>query len=80
LTTFDADRIPLNLWERSADEIPPILLRPEQAARVLNVSRSKVFELIRRGELRSVKSGGSRRISATAIRDYVDRLEAGEAA
>jgi hypothetical protein len=32
------------------------------------------------GELRSVKSGGSRRISATALREYVDRLEAEEAA
>jgi excisionase family DNA binding protein len=42
---------------------------------VLNVGRSKVFELIRSGELKSVKSGGCRRISATALRQYVDRLE-----
>jgi len=61
-------------------EIPPILLRPEQAARALNLSRSTVFELIRRGELRSVKSGACRRIPATALREYVSRLEAGEAA
>jgi excisionase family DNA binding protein len=64
------------LWEVPAEQLPPLLLRPEQVAGLLNVSRWKVFELIRRGELRSVKSGGSRRISATAIRDYVARLEA----
>jgi excisionase family DNA binding protein len=52
-----------------------MLLRPEQAARVLTVSRWKVFELIRLGHLRSVKVGGSRRISAMALREFVQRLE-----
>jgi excisionase family DNA binding protein len=66
------------VWE--IDAAAPLLLRPEQVARLLNVGRSKVFDLIRSGELRSVKSGGSRRISATALREYVDRLEAEEAA
>jgi excisionase family DNA binding protein len=61
------------------EQLPPLLLRPEQAARVLNVSRWKVFELIRLGELRSVKSGGSRRIPVCALREYVSRLEAMEA-
>lgn len=70
--------IPVTLWELPIDDLPPLLLRPEQAARVLNISRSKVFELIRSGELRSVKSGGCRRISAIALREYVARLEAGE--
>ncbi len=68
-------QLPSNLWELSTDDLPPLLLRPEQAARVLNISRWKVFELIRLGELRSVKSGGSRRISARALRDYVNQLE-----
>lgn len=80
MTELDIQPIPLDLWERGIDELPPILLRPEQAARVLNLSRSKVYELIRSKELRSVKSGGSRRISANAIREYVTRLEAEEAA
>lgn len=55
-----------------------LLLRPEQVARVLNIGRSKVFDLIRSGQLRSVKAGGSRRISASALREYVARLESGE--
>jgi len=49
-------------------------------AKVLSVSRWKVFELIRLGELRSVKSGGSRRVSVSAVREYVTRLESEAAA
>lgn len=70
--------IPSTMWEVPTDQLPPILLRPKQAARVLNVSRWKVFELIRLGELRSVKSGGSRRVPVSALREYVTRLEAME--
>lgn len=72
--------VPAGLWEVPTEDLPPILLRPEQVARVLNIGRSKVFDLIRTGALRSVKTGGSRRVSAAAIRDYVNRLEAEEAA
>jgi excisionase family DNA binding protein len=41
----------------------------------LRVGRSKVYELIRSGALRSVKIGGSRRVSATALAEYVTQLE-----
>lgn len=75
MTVVDVVTIPANLWELPTEELPPILLRPEQAARVLTVSRWKVFELIRLGALRSVKVGGSRRISAMALREFVLRLE-----
>lgn len=61
------------------EPVPALLLRPEEAARALGVSRSKVYELIRAGSLRSVKIDGSRRISATALAEFVTMLE-GEAA
>jgi excisionase family DNA binding protein len=80
MTAPEVEFVPAHLWSVETRDLPPLLLRPEQAARVLNLSRSKVFDLIRSGELRSVKSGGSRRISAMALRDYVERLERGEAA
>jgi excisionase family DNA binding protein len=54
----------------------PLLLRPEDAARVLGVSRSTVFDLIRSGRLRSVKIGHLRRVSATALAEFVARLDA----
>lgn len=80
MTIMDVTAIPLNVWELPTDQLPPLLLRPEQAAKVLNVSRWKVFELIRLGELRSVKSGGSRRVPVSALHEYVSRLEAMEVA
>lgn len=51
----------------------------EEAAQLLNISRWKVFELIRTNELRSVKIGGLRRIPAKAIEEYVERLMEGAA-
>jgi excisionase family DNA binding protein len=51
----------------------------EEAAQLLNISRWKVFELIRTNELRSVKIGGLRRIPAKAIDEYVERLMEGAA-
>ena len=64
-----------NLWLLSSEEIPPLLFTPEEAARFLRVGRHRVFDLIRQRELRSVKVGGSRRISARALVDYVASLE-----
>lgn len=52
-----------------------LLLRPEEAAQALGVGRTTVFELIKAGELRSVKIGNSRRISADALADFVRRLD-----
>jgi excisionase family DNA binding protein len=53
----------------------PILYRPIDAARLLNLSRSTIFDLMRTGRLRSVKEGRVRLIPASAIADYVALLE-----
>jgi excisionase family DNA binding protein len=57
------------------DVSPPLLLTAEEAARALRVGRSKIYELMRSGALRSVKIGGSRRVSATGLAEYVAALE-----
>ena len=49
-------------------EVPDVM-------RMLRLSRTVVYKLIRSGRLRSVKQGRARRISATAIRDYIALLE-----
>lgn len=56
---------------------PPevVLYTVPDVVRVLNLSRSVVFELLRTGRLRSVKEGRSRRIPASAVRDYLALLE-----
>ncbi|SCK43556.1 helix-turn-helix domain-containing protein [Streptomyces sp. WMMB 322] len=43
--------------------------------RLLNLSRSVIYEQIRAGRLRTVKQGRSRRIPDSAIREYVALLE-----
>lgn len=55
--------------------LPALLVRPEEAARALGIGRSKVYELIAAGTLRSVKIGGARRVPATALAEFVAALE-----
>ena len=67
-----------NIWLLRSEEVPPILFTPEEVARLLMVGRPRVYQLMRQRELRSVKVGASRRVSARALSDYVAGLEAGE--
>lgn len=53
-----------------------LLLRPKEAAELIGIGRTKVFELMRTGQLESVRIGSSRRIPAFALLDYVERLRA----
>ena len=57
----------------------PLLYKPPQAQEILNLGRSKIYELITTGELRSVRVGRSLRIPASALREYVERQEAQQA-
>jgi excisionase family DNA binding protein len=43
--------------------------------RMLRLSRTVIYELIRSGRLRFVKQGRARRVPASAIRDYITLLE-----
>jgi excisionase family DNA binding protein len=57
----------------------PLLLTPEQAATCLAICRTKLYELLRTGDLESVRIGSSRRIPAAALAEYVQRLRNGSA-
>jgi excisionase family DNA binding protein len=54
-----------------------LLLTPEEAADVLGLSRSTVYDLIRLNELASVKIGKARRVPVEACRAFVERLAHG---
>jgi excisionase family DNA binding protein len=51
-----------------------LLLTPEDAADVLGVGRTKLYELLRVGAIESVRIGRARRVPADALHDYVTRL------
>ena len=53
-----------------------LLLKPEDAARILSLGRSKLYELLVAGELPAVKIGRATRIPAAAVRDWVERQAA----
>lgn len=67
--------------ERRPAEGPALLLTAEEAARLLSVSRSRIYEWIQTGELPSVTLGRSRRVTRRALEAFVaERESAGDAA
>ena len=51
-----------------------LLLRVEDAAACLSLSRAQVFRLLGTGQLTSVKIGSSRRVPVAALEDFVSNL------
>ena len=51
------------------------LYRVKDAMRLLNLSRTVVYELMQTGRLRSVQQGRARLITAEAIREYIALLK-----
>jgi excisionase family DNA binding protein len=47
----------------------------EQVAKMLNISRDKVYYLLRTRQLRSIKIGKSRRIIDRHLADFIASLE-----
>jgi excisionase family DNA binding protein len=60
--------------DRAATSFTKLLLRPEEAADLLSVGRSKIYELIGTGELASVRIGASRRIPSEVLAEFVRQL------
>jgi excisionase family DNA binding protein len=52
----------------------PILFTPVQAAKIMGISRSKVYELMNSGQLGSVHIGRSRRVSRKHLDEFISSL------
>jgi len=52
----------------------PMLVTPEEAARLLRVGRTTVYALMKHGSLRPVHIGRSCRLSRAELKRYVDGL------
>ncbi len=53
------------------------LVSPAEAAQLLGIGRTKVYELMAGGHLRPIHIGRSCRLSVEEVRDYVQRLRDG---
>jgi len=58
----------------SGTTVAPILLNVLDAARLLRVGRTTIYELIARGKLEVVHIGRAARIPASSIDRFVDEL------
>ncbi|WP_406289575.1 helix-turn-helix domain-containing protein [Embleya sp. NBC_00896] len=53
----------------------PVHYRVPEVVRILRLSRTVIYDLIRTGRLRTVKEGRARLVPATAITEYAALLE-----
>jgi excisionase family DNA binding protein len=58
---------------RQEQMVEPLLVRVEEAARILSLSRSTIYEMMDAGEIPSVRRGTARRIPVAALREWVAR-------
>ena len=56
--------------------VEPICVRVNDAARMIGIGRTKLYELISSGELETVKIGKATRITTASLRKLVDRHRA----
>jgi excisionase family DNA binding protein len=56
---------------QTSQSIQPLLIRVEEAAHLLSLSRSTVYELLASGDLPSVTIGAARRIPMAALEEWV---------
>lgn len=63
------------LQEHHSIPIERLVLRPDEVAIALGISRSKVYELLGSGELPCLRIGKSIRVSTLALRVWINQRE-----
>ncbi|WP_228242064.1 helix-turn-helix domain-containing protein [Porphyrobacter sp. GA68] len=53
--------------------VEPICVRINEAARMIGIGRTKLYELISTGELETVKIGKATRVTTASLRELVKR-------
>jgi excisionase family DNA binding protein len=54
----------------------PLLLSPREAAKALGMGRSRLYELLRAGDIKSLKVGRLRKIARADLDAFVEGLRA----
>lgn len=55
----------------SIDDVP-LVISVSELARILRVSRNTAYEIVRSGQIQSVRTGAQIRISKNALKKYLD--------
>ncbi|MET4319212.1 helix-turn-helix domain-containing protein [Bradyrhizobium sp. RT5a] len=58
---------------RHNDTANALGVSPRKAAEILGCGRTRIYQLLKAGELLSYREGAARRILTSSIRDYVQR-------
>jgi excisionase family DNA binding protein len=56
----------------------PVMFDMKTVSRILSVSRSTVYQLLKSGELKAVRVGRVRRVSQNQLVEYIMKLEKNE--
>jgi excisionase family DNA binding protein len=64
-------RLPADI--RGAQAQPKLLYTPEEAAQLLSMSRTRIYALLGRNAIFSIKEGRARLVPAIALEEYVQR-------
>ena len=56
--------------------LPRLLYTTKEAAAVLSIGRSKLYELLATGELESIHIGAARRILVNAVEEFIEARRA----
>jgi excisionase family DNA binding protein len=59
--------------------VTPLAVSPQEAGRLLSLGLSRIYKLLRAGELQSFEAGRARRITMASIHAYVARRLAASA-
>lgn len=73
MQSLQNDTLERSQIERGQVVPEPLLLRVEEAARMLSLSRTTVYLLLESGQLPSIKCGTARRIPRTALDEWIAR-------
>jgi excisionase family DNA binding protein len=62
---------------KGGSDLEPLSISPRQACLLLNVGNTRLYQLIREGELTTYHEGRARRITMESVRARVSRLTGG---
>lgn len=65
----------MQVAKRKGQELPRKFYRVPEAAQILGLGKSKTYELVQSGAIRTVRVGRAVRVPASAIDEFAERLE-----